>query len=210
MLSLCYVCPKYGGVHERLMFPGKISPLFLGRRPMEEAKYLASLLAQDEGIICVAIWSCESYENKLWFGKTVISFSHGQCINSSPWFCGDVLTSFPSCCLNILETRASYIIHPSFLCESWHHAIVVELVRLCGPPLSQTCCCLQGLQQGTASEATHQGPLKWQRNCGNRAGPKRFCAFTAKVVLKGVEIEVKQLFLHITKKEYSSVPETSV
>lgn len=192
------------------MFPGKAPPLFLGTRPMEEAKYLASLLAQDEGIICVTIGSCESYENKLWFGKTGISFSHGQCINCSPRFHGDVLTSFPSCCSNILKTRASCVIHPSFLCQPQHHVTMVELVRLCGPSLSQACCCCQGLQQGTTSEATHRGPLKWQRNCRNRAGPKEFCAFTAKVLLKGVEIEVKQFFLRMTKKEYSSVPGASV
>lgn len=122
------------------MVLGMAPRLLLGRSPMEEAKYLASLLAQDENIICVAMWSSKSHESKLWFGKTVILFSYGQCINCSPWFCSDVLTSFPSCCLNILETRASVSFTPSFLCQPQHHATMVDLVRPCGPPLSEACC----------------------------------------------------------------------
>lgn len=73
VLPLWEVCPKCSGVREGLMVLG------MGRRPMEEARYLASFSAQDEDIICVAMWSCKSYENKLWFGNTVVSLSYGQC-----------------------------------------------------------------------------------------------------------------------------------
>lgn len=72
---------------------------------MEKVFHLTSLLDQDEDIICVAMWSCKSHENKLWFGKRVTS--NGPYINHFPRFCKNVLTSFPSCCLNILEIKTS-------------------------------------------------------------------------------------------------------
>ena len=56
VLLLWEVCPKRSAVHEGLMVLGMAPWLLLGRRPMEEAGYLASLLAQVEDIICVTMW----------------------------------------------------------------------------------------------------------------------------------------------------------
>ena len=146
------------GMHAVLMVLGMVLRLLLGRRPTEEARYLISLLAQDEDVICVAMWICKSYENKIWFGKTGLLFSYSQCINCSPWFCSYVLTSFSSCCLNNLETKVSRVIQPLLPRQPQNLATVVDLVRLCGPSPTWACCCCWWLQQGTASEATHQGP----------------------------------------------------
>lgn len=102
-------------------------------------------------------------------------------------FYSKVLTLFPSCWMSILASFTS----------SFHHAMVGDLLRLV--PIPGLLLLL--LQQGTALKSSRV--LKLQRSSGNRAGPDSVFTFTAKSMLKDVEIGLETLWLQTIK---NSIP----
>lgn len=116
-----------------------------------------------------------------------------------PWFYSNVLTLLPSCWLNIFMSRGPFVIH--FLLPPaapsggprwgpWWGLADCSYPR---PAAAATGSC-KGLPW-----RPHSRVLKFQRSCGNRAGSESVFTFTAKSMLKGVEIGVEALLLQTIK-----------